>query len=197
MSSHHFVKEGQEPALLITDALQFNHIGSLLEWAPLVIVLENALDYALLWGIKADIVISTTESLHETEIKIAHQVPVKILSCSTADDFFKTAMELLIVRGERYVTVCVREHGTYFKMAEEYKDALEITLFDGKHKWSAIPTAKFTKWLPAGSTLSVRSSSSFQVKEGEVKVAGNDIFILKDSLICIESTDFFWIGEPQ
>ena len=46
MSSHHFVKEGQEPALLIMDALSLALIEPLLEWAPQVIVCENALRHA-------------------------------------------------------------------------------------------------------------------------------------------------------
>lgn len=42
MSSHHIVREKQEPALLIMDLNGFNdeHLGQLLEWNPTVLVNE-------------------------------------------------------------------------------------------------------------------------------------------------------------
>ena len=58
MSSHHFVREGQEPALLILDALAFDIAGPLLEWAPLVVVAQSAVDEVMLWNIKMDVVLA-------------------------------------------------------------------------------------------------------------------------------------------
>ena len=57
MSSHHFVKEDQEPALIIADAsaVSFEKIQELLEWSPTVIVMESSLEMVLSWGIKMDV----------------------------------------------------------------------------------------------------------------------------------------------
>lgn len=54
MSSHHFVKENQEPALLIlcTEAIPFEKLQEILEWSPTVITTEGCIEKVLGWGIK-------------------------------------------------------------------------------------------------------------------------------------------------
>ncbi len=52
MSSHHFVKEGQEPALFILDNIPFHYAESLLEWVPLVMVADRALGKCVTLGNK-------------------------------------------------------------------------------------------------------------------------------------------------
>ena len=56
MSSHHIVRDEQEPALLIDDAsvIHFEFVELLLEWSPRVMVTSNAIDEVLNWGVKID-----------------------------------------------------------------------------------------------------------------------------------------------
>ena len=56
MSSHHFVKELQEPALLIADGEQcsIGLLESLLEWSPLVVALDGAFTKLVSLGVKVD-----------------------------------------------------------------------------------------------------------------------------------------------
>jgi thiamine pyrophosphokinase len=56
MSSHHFVKEHQEPAIILhkLDDFPYSKLGDLLEWAPKVICLVEAIDLALIYGFKID-----------------------------------------------------------------------------------------------------------------------------------------------
>jgi len=62
MSSHHFVKEQQEPALLILDtSVSYETMSPLLEWSPTVLVTELAIDAVLSWGIKVDVILATSE----------------------------------------------------------------------------------------------------------------------------------------
>src|ERR671912_567944 len=56
MSSHHYVKEAQEPALLVADALADDHLLSLLEWSPVVLAASQALPKVASWGIRVDVV---------------------------------------------------------------------------------------------------------------------------------------------
>ena len=86
MSSHHFVKEGQEPALLIIDPLSHELIAPLLEWAPLVIVLDHAIDQVLHWGIKIDVVIAATQAVDDLADRLDHQTPLKIIACTPKED---------------------------------------------------------------------------------------------------------------
>ncbi len=49
MSSHHIVRDDQEPALIIAngEACSAELLGQLLEWSPLVIVLDSAIEAAV------------------------------------------------------------------------------------------------------------------------------------------------------
>jgi hypothetical protein len=194
MSSHHFVKEGQEPALLIAEQLIFEEVGSLLEWAPLIIVLEQALEQTLLWGIKADFVLCLPESLENIKQLVAHQMPVTLIPCP-ASEMFNKGLDLLIANGQRYTNVCVNAHINYFERSEKYADRIEIALYDGKIKWSAINTGKFKKWLPEDSVIYVKCHHPFDVTEGEVKINGNELTLLSDCLITIQCNTSFWVGE--
>src|SRR5690606_13901028 len=75
MSSHHFVKEGQEPALLILDEVDSSLVQPLLEWSPLVIVAEAAVHHVLAWGIKIDVLLASDEGIDELKIAMRDQAP--------------------------------------------------------------------------------------------------------------------------
>ncbi len=59
MSSHHIVRDDQEPALIIANGASCNIelLGQLLEWSPLVIVLDSAIERVLALEIKVDILL--------------------------------------------------------------------------------------------------------------------------------------------
>jgi thiamine pyrophosphokinase len=80
MSSHHIVREKQEPALIIAngEACSSELLGQLLEWSPTVIVLDGALERVLELGIKIDVVMGDFDTRNPTEL-LAAQFPVKIL----------------------------------------------------------------------------------------------------------------------
>ncbi len=60
MSSHHIVREKQEPALLVLGMGDFNHeqLGQLLEWSPTVIATTQTVGLLLSLNIKIDWLIS-------------------------------------------------------------------------------------------------------------------------------------------
>jgi thiamine pyrophosphokinase len=59
MSSHHIVREGQEPALIIANGLPCSNelLSQLLEWSPHIVVLDGALNKVLDLGVKFDVVL--------------------------------------------------------------------------------------------------------------------------------------------
>lgn len=59
MSSHHIVREKQEPALFILDFDGFDeeYFGQLLEWSPTLVVSEDCYEKIARMGIKIDAVI--------------------------------------------------------------------------------------------------------------------------------------------
>jgi len=63
MSSHHIVREKQEPALLILELGLFEeeHLGQLLEWSPTVLVNDASAEKLHSLGIKFDMLLTQTE----------------------------------------------------------------------------------------------------------------------------------------
>ena len=61
MSSHHIVREKQEPALLIMSLTHFpaESLGQILEWSPTIVVIESVYELADSMGIKIDGVITS------------------------------------------------------------------------------------------------------------------------------------------
>jgi thiamine pyrophosphokinase len=59
MSSHHIVRDDQEPALIIANgaACSDELLGQLLEWSPLVVVLDSAMERVVELGIKVDVLL--------------------------------------------------------------------------------------------------------------------------------------------
>ena len=65
MSSHHIVRDDQEPALIIANgqSCSFELMGQLLEWSPVVMVLDGAIHRVLELGIKLDIVLGDFDKI--------------------------------------------------------------------------------------------------------------------------------------
>jgi len=96
MSSHHIVREKQEPALIIAngEACSMDLLEQLLEWSPLVIVLDGAVERVLDLGIKIDVLFGDFDglSIPLDEIK-RRQYPIEIIH---APDQEKTDLEKAI-----------------------------------------------------------------------------------------------------
>ena len=65
MSSHHVVREKQEPALIIANgaSCSWETLGQMLEWSPYVMVLDGAVSRVLEMGIHFDAVLGDMDSV--------------------------------------------------------------------------------------------------------------------------------------
>lgn len=81
MSSHHFVREGQEPALIIANGSSCSDqlLFELLEWSPFVLVLDGALERVLSKGIKFDAVLGDFDSSDELHQRLDYLQPLELL----------------------------------------------------------------------------------------------------------------------
>ena len=82
MSSHHIVREKQEPALIIAngEACSEDLLGQLLEWSPFVLVLDGAIDRVLNRGIKIDVLFGDFDHLDiDLEDLKSSQFPIEII----------------------------------------------------------------------------------------------------------------------
>jgi hypothetical protein len=195
MSSHHFVKEGQEPALLIADPVPFSVAESLLEWAPLVIVTSNALDEVLSWNIKIDVVIAGPETVEVLNQKLASQAPVKIIT-GDPEQVYKTAVFFLVANKQTAVSVLVEQPELWMKKMTDFIDKLAITIRSPSIRWSGISSGSFKKWLPAGSRLKFYGLDLTPVHPDSPSI-GKEGVIIADGLIDFRHSTPFWVGEPD
>jgi hypothetical protein len=193
MSSHHFVKEGQEPALLIVSAVSLSLIEPLLEWAPQVIVYEDALEPVLGWGIKIDVVISKPGSIEALSQKLIAQAPVKFLSGEPGDDV-TLALYFLISTKQQAVSIIADDAHALFDQLSAFLPQLGITLLTRGVKWSGISPGSYKKWLPAASGLLVYAKSKPVAITG-LKGSDSHYEVLQDGFITLAFDTPFWVGE--
>lgn len=108
MSSHHIVREGQEPAMIIANgqACKKELLDQLLEWSPFVLVLDGALDRVLPLGIKFDVLLGDFDH-HDTE-ELVKMVPPDTLIIHAPDQDktdLEKGLEYLIERGFEAVNI--------------------------------------------------------------------------------------------
>jgi hypothetical protein len=198
MSSHHFVKEGQEPALFILDPIAFELASPYLEWAPVVLVSEDALDAVLLWKIKIDAVLTIPAREKAIQEKVAQQAPVEVICLRPEDSMTTLAFSYLISSNQASVNVLTSRPENVFLNAEMVISKLQINIIDSKLRWSGISAGRFEKWVSANTPIAVRKSLEFQ----SVKVYGlieNEVFFEsnKEGMISILSDSFFWVAESH
>lgn len=194
MSSHHFVREGQEPALLILEAVPWGVVGPLLEWAPLVVAAEEALDAVLLWGIKIDAVIVAADGpVVLNGSMLADQGPVKVLRLDTGSPPLIIGLDYLVASQQSAVNIVCADAAPVISAVARHAGGLDISVITATHRWSAIKAGTFKKWLPSGATLVVLGAGVIYA-DSALPVAG-ELTIAADGLVSLRSNSGFWIGE--
>ena len=195
MSSHHFVKEGQEPALFILHPSSLTIIEPLLEWAPVVLVSDMVLDEVLKWKIKIDVLLfrNAADSYKE---KLSDQGPVEILQYTTFEHMLKVAFDFLIRHKSQGITLVMNATNEVFDQLLKEHDKLSIVIITAETRWSAI-SSEFEKWLPKDATLFVKQADSFVFNNELIGADGTNVFkTATDGTIHIKSDRPFWVGEP-
>lgn len=151
MSSHHIIREDQEPALVMDDASAENleTVQQLLEWSPTVIVTEYKLDQVLTWGIKIDVAIVRQDNLEKWKLALYDQAPVKILTTTSGNDAADTALHFLVASKQKSVNIL---SGDNLESFEKFA-SLDLAVIREGRRWVFIRSGHFEKWLPAGTTL--------------------------------------------
>jgi len=182
MSSHHIIREDQEPALLIMDAnaVDFEQVQELLEWSPTVIITEQALTEVLRWGIKIDIVIARDSSISNLSSSLQDQSPVKVLSYNHHEEPLSKALNFLIASKQKAVNVVAAESLEKF----ESFSPLDISVFQSGKRWSFIRNGSYEKWFPAGRIVLTFPSNGQP-----------DIKTERDGIVTINRMGGFWVSE--
>lgn len=163
MSSHHFVKEGQEPALMIAngEACSSELLGQLLEWSPFVLVLDGAIYRVMDLNIKVDAVLGDFDRAIDIEHILKDQQPVEIIHTPDQNKTdLQKGIEFLIARGYTAVNIVwatgKRADHTLSNITDfiRYADKIKIVLFDDYSKIFCLPKV-YEKWYTQGTPLSL------------------------------------------
>ncbi|VXB71039.1 Thiamine diphosphokinase [Flavobacterium sp. 9AF] len=163
MSSHHIVRDDQEPALIIANGASCTEelLGQLLEWSPLVIVLDAAIDRVLDLGIKVDVLLGDFDRGFNFEYYKESQYPIEIVHTPNQDRTdLEKAFDYLIERGIPAVNVIwatgKRADHTITNVTNivRFRNELKIVILDDHSKIFLLPN-KFEKWYPKDTPLSL------------------------------------------
>jgi len=200
MSSHHFVKEQQEPAVFIlrSEGLSFEVISPLLEWVPTVLVWQECVDLVLSWGIKIDVILATEEFKQANFQLLEDQYPVRFLTL-TADNPLEEGIYYLLASQHKGVHLLGFDH-TKVEVLSSKTALLDLTVLDEVWKYYPVKEGKFKKWF-------VESEIRILAKENqpvELSNSNGQLLFPIQYLTQIElpegvsefsSPGIFWIGE--
>ncbi len=163
MSSHHIVRDDQEPALIIANgaACDPELLGQLLEWSPLVVVLDSAIERVMELDIKVDVLLGDFDRGFEPEKYQTTQYPIEIVHTPDQNKTdLEKAFDYLIDRKIPAVNVVwatgKRADHTITNLTNivRYRDLLKIVILDDHSKIFLLPT-KFEKWYTAATPISL------------------------------------------
>ncbi|EMR01067.1 hypothetical protein [Cesiribacter andamanensis] len=206
MSSHHIVRDEQEPALLLWQPgqLSFAQAGQLLEWSPRVVVHQQALAEALAWGIKLDAVWAASLEQDTVVQQVAHQQPVAVLPLPAKDPLQGVIAWLRNKKQSSLNLVADAEADTFALLRQlegMQQEGVQLQLISQGWRYNYIRRPEMRKWLPAGSLLRVLAFGAFPKVEGvmiESHAAGpqrQEIRLQQSGLLSFTGGESFWLGE--
>ncbi|MEN9335613.1 MAG: hypothetical protein RLZZ500_600 [Bacteroidota bacterium] len=163
MSSHHIVRDDQEPALIIANgaACSMELLNQLLEWQPLVIVLDSAMERVIELGIKVDVLLGDFDRDFDPNAFKEKQYPLEIVHAPDQDKTdLEKAFDYLIERGHKAVNVVWAtgrriDHTLHnLTIQANYREYLKIVVLDDHSKAFIIPRT-YQKWYPKNTILSL------------------------------------------
>lgn len=185
MSSHHIVREKQEPALYIHQLGHFDeeYLGQLLEWSPTLLVAADVYEKILSLGLKVDVVIGCDADLPQQE-------NTKFIFAAT--ESLQTVVKYLIAAQYPAVNIIGKEINVDDLVS--FLPQIDIVVFTPTQKTFAVKNG-FNVWKPAGTMFKISSTGSFQATN--LKPHENECFVvLEDGFVSFNfHTDYLFLTE--
>lgn len=163
MSSHHFVRDLQEPSLIIANgaACDMELLGQLLEWNPFVLVLDGALHRVLELGIRFDALLGDFDGITNPEALVAQYQPVQVIHTPDQEQSdLEKGIGWLIEQGHQacnivWATGRRADHSFHnLAMLPKFREHIDLVMLDDYSK--VFPLKKqFRKWYPKGFNISL------------------------------------------
>jgi len=187
MSSHHIVREKQEPALLVLGLNNFTEedLGQLLEWSPTLIATAPVAEQLTVYGIKIDHVIANdADEITQSDLKIispGEQTPLQ------------AAFNYLLTEGYPAVNVVADE----LELAdyESYASQINLVIFHEAQKIYTVSSG-FSKWKPASETITLLSASAGVQTVGLAEIAPHQYQTVADGIFVLRFNEpYLFIAE--
>ena len=210
MSSHHIVRDDQEPALIIANGAEchLELLGQLLEWSPIVIVLDSAMDRVLDLNIKVDVLLGDFDRDFNPNYYKDKQYPLEIVHTPNQDKTdLEKAFDYLIQRKIPAVNVVwatgKRADHTITNITSivQYRGKLKIVILDDHSKIFLLPK-RFEKWytantpislIPIGNVSGIHSENlHYPLKNDTLTIGyktGSSNHVVKDGIVIIEHNE--------
>ena len=207
MSSHHIVRDDQEPALIIANGASCNEelLGQLLEWSPLVIVLDSAIERVIKLNIKVDVLLGDFDRNFNPKEFIQSQHPIEVVHTPDQNKTdLEKAFDYLIERKIPAVNVVwatgKRADHTITNLTNitRYRNLLKIVILDDHSKVFLLPK-KFEKWytantpislIPIGHVTRIHSNNLFYPLNNDSLTigyrTGSSNHVIQDGIVTIE-----------
>jgi len=163
MSSHHVIRDKQEPALIIAngECCSMDLLGQMLEWSPTVIVLDGAVHRFEPLGIKMDVLLGDFDVNINLEEIEQRQQPIKVIHTpdQNATDLEK-AILWLIEEGYPSANIAwatgLRADHTVNNMMSlfKYQEQIDLVMIDDHSRIFSLPKT-YKKWYPKGTRISL------------------------------------------
>ncbi|MEQ8925675.1 MAG: hypothetical protein RLO81_07650 [Fulvivirga sp.] len=196
MSSHHIVRDEQEPALLLlTENYPKELLGNLLEWSPTVIIdaeLARTIGDATF---KIDVVVGTESKLKEAKEFLQAQEPVKYLSKNEDEETLLQVLYFLAAANYRAVNILADISSSSIDKIQPLLPKLTIVFYSHGYKWYFVKDAGFKKWLKAGQKIKLFDTgllNDFKNLEDN----NGKLIVKEDGQVELSvSIPGFWLGE--
>jgi thiamine pyrophosphokinase len=163
MSSHHIIREGQEPALIIANGAACSNelMGQLLEWSPYVVVLDGAIKRVSELGIKVDVLLGDFDS-HEKALEgLDLGMPIEVVHTPDQNKTdLQKGIEFLIAKKFEAVTILWatgrRADHNLSNITDivRYRNQINIVVVDDYSRIFQLPKT-FEKWYTKGTPISL------------------------------------------
>ena len=200
MSSHHFVKEQQEPAVLIldTNGISFDTVSPLLEWVPTVLVWQDCVEVVLSWGIKVDVILAAQEFQQANLYLLEEQYPVRFLTVSGAQPL-EEGLHFLLASQHKGVHLVGFDHAKLEDLASKI-DLLDLTVLDEDWKYYPVKVGKFKKWFAASEIrILAKENQPLELSNSNGQLLFPIQYLtqieLPEGISEFSSPGIFWVGE--
>lgn len=163
MSSHHIVRDDQEPALIIANgaACSQDLLDQLLEWSPYIVVLDQAIERVIALNIKVDVLIGDFDRDFNPTVYLDQQYPLEIIhSLDQETTDLEKALDFLLKKGIKAANVVwatgKRADHTFTNITTlvKYRDSMKIVILDDYSKIFRLPNT-YKKWYTKDTILSL------------------------------------------